>query len=228
MVFNTSTINDVTPGYYYWYVDKWMRIINDNDFSILDKNTKNVSLTVESGSLILTDTDGSIVSIPLSDINFTDITTNISYDSTTGIITYSNELNQLQTIDIKQAVGNFETITSITVDPLNGTLTYVDENNVPQTLNLISLVKYHETVTTLVDNGDGTFTYFNEASYDEAGNLLPDATGFTFDANTLTITESENVYTFTDKSGTTLATIDTNASAITFDDTTTQLGANTV
>jgi hypothetical protein len=26
LVFNTQTINDVTPGYYYWYVDKWMRL----------------------------------------------------------------------------------------------------------------------------------------------------------------------------------------------------------
>lgn len=26
LVFNTSTVGDVTPGYYYWYVNKWMRL----------------------------------------------------------------------------------------------------------------------------------------------------------------------------------------------------------
>ncbi|MGQ8870381.1 hypothetical protein ACUTSE_16865, partial [Myroides sp. TSA_177.3] len=27
LVFNTLTQNDMTPGYYYWYQDKWMRIL---------------------------------------------------------------------------------------------------------------------------------------------------------------------------------------------------------
>src|SRR5690606_17065636 len=31
LVFNTNTQNDITPGYYYWYVDKWMRIVNEQD-----------------------------------------------------------------------------------------------------------------------------------------------------------------------------------------------------
>lgn len=26
LVFNTQTIADITPGYYYWYIDKWLRI----------------------------------------------------------------------------------------------------------------------------------------------------------------------------------------------------------
>ncbi|MBF4516725.1 hypothetical protein IRZ71_10230 [Flavobacterium sp. ANB] len=26
LVFNTETTADVTPGYYYWYIDKWMRL----------------------------------------------------------------------------------------------------------------------------------------------------------------------------------------------------------
>src|SRR5690554_1604122 len=31
LVFNTNTQNDITPGYYYWYNDKWMRIVNDEE-----------------------------------------------------------------------------------------------------------------------------------------------------------------------------------------------------
>lgn len=33
LVFNTATSNDITPGYYYWYVDKWYRIVNNNDLN---------------------------------------------------------------------------------------------------------------------------------------------------------------------------------------------------
>ena len=30
LVFNTNTQNDIKPGYYYWYIDKWMRIVNED------------------------------------------------------------------------------------------------------------------------------------------------------------------------------------------------------
>src|SRR5690554_2909857 len=44
LVFNTNTQNDITPGYYYWYDNKWMRIVNEDEVTALDKNTINVSL----------------------------------------------------------------------------------------------------------------------------------------------------------------------------------------
>src|SRR5690554_7682066 len=31
LVFNTATQNDITPGYYYWYIDKWKRIVNEDE-----------------------------------------------------------------------------------------------------------------------------------------------------------------------------------------------------
>src|SRR5690554_2694123 len=31
LVFNTATQNDITPGYYYWYIDKWKRMVNDDE-----------------------------------------------------------------------------------------------------------------------------------------------------------------------------------------------------
>lgn len=33
LVFNTKTISDVKPGYYYWYVDKWNRVATADDIS---------------------------------------------------------------------------------------------------------------------------------------------------------------------------------------------------
>src|SRR5699024_7462370 len=31
LVFNTAEVNDITPGYYYWYVDKWYKIASTTD-----------------------------------------------------------------------------------------------------------------------------------------------------------------------------------------------------
>src|SRR5690625_5504430 len=31
MVFNTQTVNDVSPGYYYWYVDKWYKLARSEE-----------------------------------------------------------------------------------------------------------------------------------------------------------------------------------------------------
>lgn len=47
----------------------------------------------------------------------------------------------------------------------------------------------NQAITELLDNQNGTFTYFNEADYDANGDRLPGATGITFNANTLTIRE---------------------------------------
>lgn len=37
LVFNTATVNDIIPGYYYWDGEKWQRLININD-AILEAN----------------------------------------------------------------------------------------------------------------------------------------------------------------------------------------------
>ncbi|WP_410880641.1 hypothetical protein [Myroides sp. DW712] len=47
----------------------------------------------------------------------------------------------------------------------------------------------NQAITELIDNQDGTFTYFNEADYDIHGDRLPGAIGTTFNANTLTVRE---------------------------------------
>src|SRR5690554_1700108 len=96
LVFNTNTQNDITPGYYYWYVDKWMRIVNEQDVISLDKNTTNTSFTVLNGDLILTDSDGNTVQIPLTQIN---LPTSL-VDNGNGTITYTNEAGVAVTINL--------------------------------------------------------------------------------------------------------------------------------
>ena len=100
LVFNTNTQNDVTPGYYYWYDDRWMRIVNDADVVALDKNTTNQSLTVVGGDLVLTDSDGNMVSVPITDLNIPETETTIVDNGTS--FTYTNELNNPVTIDLLQ------------------------------------------------------------------------------------------------------------------------------
>src|SRR5690606_39933794 len=67
---------------------------------------------------------------------------------------------------------------------------------------------------TLVDNGDGTYTHTTVA-----GDTV------TIDANTVDVTVVDGVYTFLDGAGNTITTIDTNASAIGFDNTASGLTA---
>ncbi|WP_158963649.1 beta strand repeat-containing protein [Myroides fluvii] len=85
------------------------------------------------------------------------------------------------------------------------------------------IVESNESITRLVDNGDGTMTYYNEEQVDSSGNLKPNARGVVFDANTLSIRQPQPfVYEFRDKADLTgqtiLATIDTRAKSIVFED----------
>ncbi|WP_353101675.1 hypothetical protein [Myroides odoratus] len=98
----------------------------------------------------------------------------------------------------------------------SGAVTWLDaESDILQIITSLN-----ETTTIVRDNGDGTFTYFNEADIDQNGAVKPDATGVKFDANTLKIAQdTTGVFVFTDKaSNTPLATIDVRAKSIVFED----------
>src|SRR5690606_26926787 len=126
-------------------------------------------------------------------------------------ITYTDEDGVPHDIDMTGIVKNLETLTILDYDPSTQKLIYKGEDGIANEFDLIELVSGSETITELLDNGDGTFVYLNEE-----GTLV------TFDANTLTITEAGGVYTFTDAKGL-LEEIDTNAEAIAFDNTVTNL-----
>ncbi|MBL7472756.1 hypothetical protein [Robertkochia sediminum] len=84
-------------------------------------------------------------------------------------------------------------------------------------LNVAS-VTISETITSLTDNGNGTFTYSNEAG-----------APVTFNANTLNITDNtDGTYSFTDETGTLIATVNTNAASNGYDNSTSGLLADNV
>src|SRR5690606_29453173 len=167
LVYNTNTQNDITPGYYYWYDNKWMRIVNEEDVAGLDTNTTNVSLTVVGGELVLTDSEGNEVTIPLSEIN---IPTTL-VQNPDGTYTYTNEEGTTVTIDATENIinnndnilNNTEVLNEL-IEVLGDTyvggnvyydgdqFTYIDESGETHTINFEEIVQANESVTTLVDN----------------------------------------------------------------------------
>ncbi|MDC7999676.1 hypothetical protein POV26_01360, partial [Aequorivita todarodis] len=118
--------------------------------------------------------------------------TSATFDPTTGILTYNDEDGVATDLDLGAMIPNFETVTTLvdngdgtyTYTSEDGTVTTVDVpadivnqfedivNSGPVTVNgntynsieeyLEYMVTANETVTTLVDNGDGTYTYTSE------------------------------------------------------------------
>src|SRR5690554_1440077 len=178
LVFNTNTENDIKPGYYYWFEDKWMRVMNEDDVTQFDHNTTNSSLTVINGNLVLFDSDGNEVSIPLSEINIP----STLIQNQDGTYTFTNELGETVIIDATDnVINNFENIVNNTnvlnelIEVLGDTyvsgnvnydgnsFTYIDQAGNTQVVNIQDIVQANETVTTIVKNTDGTYTYTNEA-----------------------------------------------------------------
>lgn len=88
---------------------------------------------------------------------------------------YTAENGLVSQVDLSTVIANLETVTNLTYDATANTLTYNDEEGVANSIDIDTLVKKNETITALVDNGNGTFTYTNEAgnetSYDVNGQI---------------------------------------------------------
>lgn len=142
LVFNTQQNESITPGYYYWYLNKWHRLLNQVDVSALDTNTKNQSIAVVNGNLIITDTDTDqqVISVPISDFNI--ITTLVNNQN--GTYTYTSENGLTTQINVVQDVqNNFQQI--------------VDHSNVQSILDTIikntsGMVQFDGTNFFYVDN----------------------------------------------------------------------------
>lgn len=171
LVFNTTNSADIKPGYYYWYDNRWARLVNQNDIQDLDTNTKNESFTVNNGSLILKDSDGNTVSIPLTDVNI--ITTLVNNNN--GTYTYTSEDGTVTVINVvADVINNFQQIVdNSTVNNIlkqiiknnagnvsyDGTsFTYIDNSGATQTINVKNIVQANQKVDTFVGNNPITVT----------------------------------------------------------------------
>ncbi|MDM1405409.1 hypothetical protein HX039_15040, partial [Myroides marinus] len=184
MVYATKTQGDITPGYYYWDINKWVRLTADKDIPGIVINKfgdilkggdvtnliKNIVKTTEGNviyegnKLYHVTKEGDKVEISFDGVvKAHETLTVLAFDKATGVLTYSDEKNKVTTIDIKSAVKSFETVTSIINNTDAGTLTFKDEAGKETVISIKDLVKKHETVTTLVREKAGKYVYTNEA-----------------------------------------------------------------
>lgn len=221
LVFNTATTADLQPGYHYWYDGAWRRMVHSDE--IEDLETLTTLEALPEGVFVYTSEDGTQTTI--------DIPAEVLEDLINNGVIYQEILN---IIDAQEKITILE-------DHGDGSYTYYNEQDIDAagliigpgvTINVITdvhnnllnegilydyfvdFVEEHETLTSLVDNADGTFTYTDENG---------DAT--TFNANTTTAVEQNGVFNFYDATNTLIISIDTNASALPFDNTGTGLTA---
>ncbi len=178
LVFNTANKVDVKPGYYYWLDAKWNRIVIDGDVKaaagsvVFNSVTKEFSYINEAGKTV-------IINIEEFVKKYETIT--ILRKNGNGTYTYTNEAGDAVDIDVPGDVAdNFQTIVNnknvtdilntfidkaagnVVYDPIKEEFSYV-ENGVSHVINLKDFVGEMETITVLKNNGDGTYTYTNEA-----------------------------------------------------------------
>ncbi|MEK6451778.1 MULTISPECIES: hypothetical protein [unclassified Myroides] len=167
LVYNIATVKDVTPGYYYWHINRWARLTADQDIPQIVVNKFEEILKM----------DGDKVTTLIKNlIKGNETLTVLAYNPTTGTLTYTDEKKQPTTVDIKAAVKSFETVTSIATDAVAGTITFKDEAGKSTVLNLKELVEAHETVTVLTRVAPGKYIYKNEAGTNKEINVIGDIT----------------------------------------------------
>ena len=162
LVFNSATAgtapNNVTPGYYYWYDNKWNRIVISSEATpsegvVIYNPTTNIFTYI--------DGNGNPVVIDFEAIVKTYETITTLVNTASGVYIYTSENNTATTIDVVADVinnantilnsSNFltelttiiqsqETLTHLEYDSTANTLTYTDENNQNTVIDLATLV----------------------------------------------------------------------------------------
>ena len=93
LVYNEATVADVEPGFYYWYVNKWKKIVNSDDVNFIETTT---TLTFDpiTGILDFTNEDGTNPALDLSSLKLepwqVETTTNQASTNTQNIFQLGN------------------------------------------------------------------------------------------------------------------------------------------
>ncbi|SHG51030.1 hypothetical protein SAMN05444483_11441 [Salegentibacter echinorum] len=167
LVFNTSTTNNIVPGYYYWYNGSWKRIASsDNTNTNIPDNI--VIWNSENEEFVYLNKDGDRVNISLNEIANESITTLI--DNLDGTYTYTSEDNTVTTINVPaDVIGNINNngiiyekiINLITSNNFNSSITDNGDGTFTYTNTQGNSTNFDANTTTLVDNGDGTYDLTN-------------------------------------------------------------------
>jgi hypothetical protein len=199
LVFNTATVLDIKPGYYYWYDDKWNRIAISDEFTTA---VGNVTFNSTTNQFNYTDANGDTQIVNINDIvkaNET-VTTLVKDPANDGKYVYTSEDATQTTIDVIGDVINnagdifnnpavttiIQEITNksegnVTFNSTTNEFSYTDANGDTQIININDIVKANETVTTLVKDpaNDGKYVYTSEdatqTTIDVVGDVINNA-----------------------------------------------------
>ncbi|WP_278021162.1 hypothetical protein [Flavobacterium ginsengisoli] len=179
LVFAIDTIDDIKPGYYYWYNEKWNRIVVSGE---IPATTGTVIYNSTTNQFSYMDNAGNLKVIDMEEIVKTNQTVTRIINNGSGSYTYKNEAGDEVTINvINDVADNFQTIVNnrdvkrIIENIVNKTegnisynaetteFTYTDKNGDSQFVDIKEIVKANETVTEIANNGSGSYTYKNEA-----------------------------------------------------------------
>ncbi|UPZ14381.1 beta strand repeat-containing protein [Flavobacterium humidisoli] len=197
LVFNTSTISDIKPGYYYWYDNKWNRIVISNEITT---NPGTVIYNPTNQQFTYIDASGNTQIIDISSIVKANETITSLINNGAGSYTYTNEAGIAVNIDIVGDVTtNFSTIVNnpavtniiqdivnktegnVTFDSTTNQFSYVDASGNTQIIDISTIVKANETITTLekdaANNGQYTYTSENatKTTIDIVGDVINNA-----------------------------------------------------
>lgn len=64
LVFNTSSVGDVTPGYYYWFETKWHKITTTTETASLEETVTTLTETFP-GVFVYTSENGTVTTIDI-------------------------------------------------------------------------------------------------------------------------------------------------------------------
>ncbi|MCA1919811.1 MAG: hypothetical protein LDL38_10460 [Flavobacterium piscis] len=203
MIYNTATINDVTPGYYYWN-NKWIRVGTFDTGSLYNLTSANSALSVTGGGQLLTaatalDINGGSSGQVLTS-NGTNSATWKTFDvpaqieSNAATIVGGTNFNE----ELEKVIKSKETVTSLSYNGADNSLIFTDENNEKTEFKMIDLVGDAQTLTTLtVNSTSGTLDYFDE---DARLHVLDIGAAvkepwFGSESNKGATTNTENIYT---------------------------------
>ncbi|MFV0566300.1 MAG: hypothetical protein ACK5NB_10770 [Flavobacteriaceae bacterium] len=198
LVYNTATISDVVPGYYYWFNGAWRRLALSNEIS--DVIPDNVVIWNETtNEFHYIDSDGNQQIINLENlVKASETVTTMTPNATKSEYVYKNEsgtevgINIVESVtnnagdifnntdvvnEITKIVDTTETLTKLAYDSTGHILTYTDENKADTKLNMVDLVGDAETVTTMTPNATKSeYVYKNEADAEVSINIVESVT----------------------------------------------------
>ncbi|MDQ6530952.1 hypothetical protein RB618_17370, partial [Flavobacterium sp. LHD-85] len=205
LVFNTATISDVTPGYYYWYENKWNRIIVSNEITA----TPGTVIYNPSSQLFThVNTSGNAQSLDINAIVRANESLTTVVNNGGGLYTYTNEAGTKVNINIVGDVKeNFTTIANepaviaiiqnianktegnVVFDSTLNQFSYISASGIREVVDIGKIVKNNETITTLGKNltNKGKYLYTSEDNTVTEIDVIQDVV-----ANSATILNNSN------------------------------------